>query len=138
MKYLKKYSKNDETALIDSDYALKREINRILRILGIPDNLDGFLYLTEAIFQAIVNPKILDQITKEVYPLVGKTYGKTADCVEHSMRYAIEKGWRNTELDYVYEQYFYSLSLFGKPTTSLFIRNISSDLRYRYIETESE
>ena len=66
-------------------------IREILRDFGIPCDLDGGKYLLPAIMLMAQNPS--QYMTKELYPTVGKMYGKTGAQIERSIRNAIEKGW---------------------------------------------
>lgn len=68
-------------------------IRSILDGFGIPADLDGGKYLLTAIVLMAEDPS--QYITKELYPAVGKAYGKNAGQVERSIRNAIEKGFIN-------------------------------------------
>lgn len=115
--------------LTEADICIMRDIVRTLRKLGITENLDGFEYLKEAVFMAVKDPSLLSQVTKEVYPEIANMYGKTADSVEHSMRYAIDKGWKSSNVDYIYERFCVSVKALTKPTTKFFIKNIAMEIR---------
>ena len=76
------------------------EIAEILKTLGVAPDKNGFHYLRKAIYECYLNPKLLTSVTKEVYPLVGKSFDKTANCVERSIRSAIETGWDRSDYEY--------------------------------------
>lgn len=64
-------------------------IKEILREFGIRD-LSGGKYLLLSVILMAQNPS--QYMTKELYPSVGKAFGKTGGQVERSIRSAIEKG----------------------------------------------
>lgn len=55
--------------------------------------LNGYHYLDTAIQMLAENPR--RYITKEVYPEIARQQGCTAQCVEHSIRTAIEGAWKS-------------------------------------------
>ncbi|MCQ2507400.1 MAG: sporulation initiation factor Spo0A C-terminal domain-containing protein [Dorea sp.] len=118
--------------LTEKDIRIMKEIVHTLRKLGITENLDGFEYLKEAIFMAVKDPSILNQVTKELYPELAMKFGKTPDSVEHSMRYAIDKGWKTSNVDYIYEIFCFTVQTFAKPSIKYFIKNIASEIRLSY------
>ena len=91
-------------------------VSNLLLALGISTNLRGYCYLRDAILAEIRNPG--QQVTKTLYPDVGKPYGATGVQVERSIRSAIEKAWprRNSDL---WRQYFPDESC--KPSNGVFI-----------------
>ena len=91
-------------------------VSNLLLALGIATNLRGYCYLRDAILAEIRNPG--QQVTKTLYPDVGKPYGATGAQVERSIRSAIEKAWarRNRNL---WRQYFMDET--SKPSNAVFI-----------------
>lgn len=94
-------------------------VSNLLLALGIATNLRGYCYLRDAILDEIRNPG--QQVTKTLYPDVGKPYGATGIQVERSIRSAIEKAWsrRNHAL---WQQYFPGEARDAhKPSNAVFI-----------------
>ena len=70
---------------------LRTEVSNLLLELGVPTNLRGYSYLRDAILAEIRQPG--QQLTKALYPDVGKPYGASGSQVERSIRDAIGKAW---------------------------------------------
>ncbi len=98
-------------------------IRGILREFGIPCDLDGGKYLLPAVMLMAQNPS--QYMTKELYPAVGKTYGKTGGQIERSIRNAIEKGWMYGEPS-VWERCFGrdEKGMVKKPNNGVFINKM--------------
>ena len=100
---------------------LEDEICSILIRCGISQNLKGYLYLKEAILLAVENPSITFQLTKILYPMIADIYDTTPECVERSMRHAIDKSW-NESLLYGLE---FTMIFVRKPSNGVFIKNLA-------------
>ncbi len=105
-------------------------VSGILSELGIPIHMSGYRYLREAILIAIYNPDAIDNITKEIYPVVEKHLKVQRSSAERSMRHAIETVWDKS--DSVYFRLYFRRK--KKPSNSLFISTISKDIRFYYRE----
>ena len=81
----------------------RTKVSNLLLALGFATNRRGYSYLRDAILSEIRNPG--QQVTKTLYPNVGKPYGASGIQVERAIRTAIEKAWdrRDPEL---WQQYF--------------------------------
>ena len=75
----------------------------LLNQLGMGNNLSGFQYLVTAMPMFLENPR--QALTKELYPAIGKPYGKHWTQVERSIRNAIETAW-NRRNERVWQRYF--------------------------------
>lgn len=105
------------------------EIAEILKTLGVAPDKNGFHYLRKAIYECYLNPKLLMSVTKEVYPLVGKTFDKTANCIERSIRSAIETGWDRSDYEYTEKLFLNCIDFYrSKPTNGEFISIIVDKL----------
>ena len=105
------------------------EIAEILKTLGVAPDKNGFHYLRKAIYECYLNPKLLTSVTKEVYPLVGKTFDKTPNCVERSIRSAIETGWDRSDYEYTEKLFLNCIDFYrSKPTNGEFISIIVDKL----------
>ena len=98
-------------------------VSNLLLALGISTNLRGYCYLRDAILAEIRQPG--QQVTKTLYPDVGKPYGATGVQVERSIRSAIEKAWgrRNQGL---WQQYFPGET--QKPSNAVFICTLAHQI----------
>lgn len=68
------------------------QIRALLRELRIPEQRQGYVYLLEAIAQAIETPN--PSLSKELYPTVGKRCNVGWTSVERGIRTAISSAWR--------------------------------------------
>ena len=99
---------------------LRTEVSNLLLMLGVPTNLRGYSYLRDAILAEIRQPG--QQMTKALYPDVGKPYGASGVQVERSIRDAVGKAWLRRN-DAQWAQYF-PLDAGGqiaKPSNAVFI-----------------
>lgn len=110
--------------------SIENEIKNLLRDMGIPPHIKGYLYLGEAIRMVVHKVNLLSGITKELYPKIAITYGTTPSRVERAIRHAIEVSWNKRDLETV-EQVFGVKSNMkrNKPTNSELIATLAEKLR---------
>ena len=82
-----------ENANFENEKELDLVIGRLFVGLGISPHIKGFNYLRSAIIMLIKEPRLIDAVTKELYPRIGKKYDTTASKVERAIRHAIEVAW---------------------------------------------
>lgn len=106
----------------------------ILRELGVPANVKGYVYLRKAILMTMDDMSIIGAVTKILYPDIAKNYQTNALCVEHAIRRAIEIAWKRGD-SRVLQKYFGDSVVAGnrKPTNSEFIATIADMLRLKEI-----
>ena len=99
---------------------LRTEVSNLLLTLGVPTNLRGYSYLRDAILAEIRQPG--QQMTKALYPDVGKPYGASGVQVERSIRDAVGKAWLRRN-DAQWAQYFPvdAGGQIAKPSNAVFI-----------------
>ena len=109
-------------------------VSNLLLNLGVATNLRGYAYLRDAILAEIREPG--QQVTKTLYPDVGKPYGANGAQVERSIRTAIEKAWSRRN-EGTWRQYFPvdSEGTISKPSNAVFICTLadSVDNSCRYV-----
>lgn len=105
------------------------KISEILKKLGIAPDKNGFHYLRKAIYECYLNPNLLTSITKEIYPLVSKSFSKKESCIERSIRSAIETGWDRGNYEYSNTLFSNCIDYYKtKPTNGEFIAIIVDKL----------
>ncbi len=77
------------------DFA-NEEATKVLIELGIPANLQGYRFLRECIVQVSLNSDMLRNVTKVLYPTIGKKHNLSGGVVERSMRHATDLGFFKT------------------------------------------
>ena len=109
------------------DYPLYKEINKILKYIGVPAHLMGWSYVREAILLTMKNRKILTAVTSELYTQIACKFNTTPSRVERSIRHAIEVAWDRGDLDVLWELFGNSISRrTGKPTNKEFIATVAN------------
>lgn len=76
---------------------LDQEVTSIIRDVGVPAHIKGYLYLREAILMVVERIDLLGAVTKELYPNVAIKYRTTPSRVERAIRHAIEVAWEKTD-----------------------------------------
>jgi len=122
---MEKFQMSQLTA--DSADAIEEKIRRVLRELGIPEHLNGFWYLVDAVRLVLQQPELMKRITAALYPAVAKRNHTTAAGAERAMRHAIETGWSRCDPDAALFYFGNSIDpQRGKPVNSEFIARVSS------------
>ncbi len=115
-----------------SNSDLEIVISDIMRQIGVPAHIKGYLYLREAIILSINDPELMHSVTKVLYPTVAKNNKTTASRVERAIRHAIEVAWDRGDVDVLSSYFGYTIqNSRGKPTNSEFIAMISDKLRLK-------
>ena len=79
--------------------------------------------------------KVINAVTKVLYPEVAKRFGTTASRVERAIRHAIEVAWDRGDLETLQKYFGYTVSnVKGKPTNSEFIAMIADRLQLQQRE----
>lgn len=103
------------------------DLTTLLIDMGIPASLSGYTYLREAIHLVIDMGASPDgMLSKQVYPVIAKKYGKSMASVEKAIRTAIETAWIRGRTDILDRMFGYTVSAQrGKPTNTEFIAMIA-------------
>lgn len=113
-----------------SGFYIRTKTYAILRELGVPAHLGGFLYLVEAVALAVLEPERLRRITADLYPAVARRYRTTPAAVERAMRHAIETAWSQTDPDTL--RYYFGSTVSpnrGRPNNSELIARVANMVR---------
>ncbi len=78
---------------------LEEKISKIFINVGIPPHIKGYAFLREGVKMAVEEPSIINNITKKLYPLIGKKFNTTASKVERAIRHAIEVAWNRGRIE---------------------------------------
>lgn len=120
----------DSTLIPEAD-ATGEKITGMLTLAGIPANLKGYQYLKEAIRKAMINPDIINNLTKQLYPDIAVRFCTTASKVERSMRHAIGIAWSRGRLLNINKRFEADIiTPYEKPSTGEFIALIADNLLY--------
>jgi two-component system response regulator (stage 0 sporulation protein A) len=108
---------------------LEERISNIFISIGIPPHIKGYNYLREGIKIAVNDPRIINNITKGLYPMIAEQYHTSASKVERAIRHAIEVAWNRGRVDAI-NAIFGARVYIGseKPTNSEFIALVADKL----------
>ena len=128
-------SEKDETKLMSLNnptFDLEIEITEIIREVGIPPHLKGYVFLREAITMVVNEIKLLSSVTKELYPRIGVKFNTTPSRVERAIRHSIEVAFNKGQVDTITKLFGYTInSKKGKPTNAEFIAMVADKLRLK-------
>ncbi len=97
--------------------------------IGIPAHIKGYSFLREAVKMVIENPDIINRITKELYPGIGKRFNTSASKVERAIRHAIEVAWSRGRIDTLNKAFGCRVATKeDKPTNGEFIAMIADKM----------
>ncbi|MBR4291375.1 MAG: sporulation initiation factor Spo0A C-terminal domain-containing protein [Oscillospiraceae bacterium] len=114
----------------DPEADTSARICRVLRELGIPEHLSGYVYLVEAIELVVKEQSYLRHITTALYPDVARKYHSTPSRIERAIRHAIETAWSRCDLETLTAYFGNTVSpVRGKPVNSEFIARVSNAVR---------
>ena len=113
-------------------YDLEAQVTKIIHQVGIPAHIKGYQYLRSAIIMVVRNNRIINEVTKTLYPTVAREYNTTSSRVERAIRHAIEVAWDRGDVDILNAFFGYTVQHNkGKPTNSEFIAMIADNLRLK-------
>ena len=125
-----------EEAEVDSSSPKKRKyvsidekISEIFISIGIPPHIKGYGYLREGIKKTVEDPRVINGVTKELYPYIAEKFETTPSKVERAIRHGIEVAWNRGRIDAI-NAIFGSRVYLGseKPTNSEFIALVADKL----------
>ena len=122
--------KSEKKKRLSSDNDIDVVISDIMRQIGVPAHIKGYLYLRTSIKLCVEDSEMLGSVTKLLYPTVAKMYNTTSSRVERAIRHAIEVAWDRGDVDVLSSYFGYTIqSQRGKPTNSEFIAMIADKLK---------
>jgi len=110
----------------------KEEATKILVELGMSVNLQGFKYIQDGVTKVIKEPKLIKNVTKVLYPEIGKEYEVSGSVVERSMRHATDMAYFKTGFKALHKIFGIEGEILGyKPSNCELIAMISEALRFK-------
>ena len=109
--------------------SIDEKLASLFLTIGIPAHIKGYSYLREAVKMVIENPDVINRITKELYPGIGKRFNTSASKVERAIRHAIEVAWSRGRIDTLNKAFGCRVATKeDKPTNGEFIAMIADKL----------
>ncbi len=98
------------------------QVIMILKQMGTPAHIKGYVYLRDCILYVYDDPSLLGNMKKQLYKVVGDLHETTAFCVERDIRTAIEVTVDRGDINYLYTIFGNTIRKDkGKPTNKEFI-----------------
>ena len=121
------FPSSSPVSITDTDTEhIETAVIRFVQGLGIRPNLAGYHLLIDAIMITLRNPELLRSLTKGLYPVVAKEYGKNPQAVERNMRRAIDSAY-DQDPDRINSVFYYKV---GKPYISEVLSMAVETLRF--------
>ena len=109
--------------------SVEEKISEIFISIGIPPHIKGYGYLREGIKTTVENPKIINSVTKQLYPSIAEKFETTPSKVERAIRHAIEVAWNRGRIDAINAIFGARIYLGSeKPTNSEFIALVADKI----------
>ena len=109
--------------------SIDEKLASLFLTIGIPAHIKGYSFLREAVKMVIENPDVINRITKELYPGIGKRFNTSASKVERAIRHAIEVAWSRGRIDTLNKAFGGRVATKeDKPTNGEFIAMIADKL----------
>lgn len=101
---------------------VEKEASKALTDCGILPNVKGFRYLKFAAKEGFFDFSVIDGITKNLYPLLAKSFDTSTEKAERAIRHAIEVAWKKEKFNSGFEKLGFSKELYTKrPKNSEFV-----------------
>lgn len=118
--------------LINPQNSLEEQVTNMIHQIGVPAHIKGYHYLREGIILCVNDCKMINAVTKLLYPAVAKVFQTTPSRVERAIRHAIEVTWDRGDVDILNSYFGYTIhNGRGKPTNSEFIAMLADKIRLK-------
>ena len=108
---------------------VKKETTRLLHEIGVPANLKGHNYLRDAVLMVMEDRRLINSVTKTIYPSIGRRYETSPCSVERAIRTALETAWARGKTEILNNLFGFTVNINkGKPTNAEFIALIADKL----------
>ncbi len=101
----------------------EKEIQHLLRELGVNSSYTGFRYTVRAISLNISQPELITYISKGLYMEIAHSFHTTSSCVERDIRTVINTIWLRGDRELL--NYIFRTELRRKPRNADFIDALS-------------
>ena len=121
--------KNTVEINVNKEKILDERLANIFISAGIPPHIKGYQFLREAVKQAVIDPSMINNITKMLYPAVAERFNTSPSKVERAIRHAIEVAWSRGKIENINN--IYGIKIFSrgdKPTNGELIALVSDKI----------
>ena len=118
-----------QLAAAEPEPSLESVVTDVIHEIGVPAHIKGYQFLRTAVKMVVDNPDMINRITKELYPSIGKCYNTSASKVERAIRHAIEVAWSRGRIDTLNKAFGCRVATKeDKPTNGEFIAMLADKL----------
>ena len=109
--------------------SMDEKLASLFLTIGIPAHIKGYAFLREAVKMVVECPDMINRITKELYPGIGKRFNTSASQVERAIRHAIAVAWSRGRIDTLNKAFGCRVATReDKPTNGEFIAMIADKM----------
>ena len=109
----------------------------LLQSLGFRRRMRGTRHLMRCIELSARDGRLLQALTKTLYPLAAQACDTTADRLAHAMRRAIETAWSHGDIEQQHRMFGYTIDeQRGRPTAGMLIARIAQQIRTKEAEVD--
>ncbi|MBQ8654698.1 MAG: sporulation transcription factor Spo0A [Clostridia bacterium] len=117
-------------AMTTRSMSMDEKLASLFLTIGIPAHIKGYSFLREAVKMVVEQPELINSITKELYPGIGKRFNTSASKVERAIRHAIEVAWSRGRVETLNKAFGCKVATReDKPTNGEFIAMLSDKFR---------
>ena len=117
------------TPLQDRAVSMDEKLANLFLTIGIPAHIKGYQFLREAVKMVVEKPELINRITKELYPGIGRRFNTSASKVERAIRHAIEVAWNRGHIETLNKAFGCRVATReDKPTNGEFIAMIADKM----------
>lgn len=109
-----KLEKQSDSQVFVKRSMIEKEASKVLTDCGILPNVKGFRYLKFAAKEGFFDFNLIDGITKNLYPLLAKSFDTSTDKAERAIRHAIEVAWKKEKFSSGFEKLGFSKDIYSK------------------------
>lgn len=110
---------------------MTREIQYLIRSLGIGGNYQGYRYVVYAVRLCLEDEDYLLSVSKLLYPEIARTFRTTSCSVERNLRTVVNVCWERGNRDLLEQISLYPL--LSRPTTGEFLDILTEHLKKQAI-----
>ncbi len=113
-------------AFLKDGSSMANIITIVIQRLGLPAGSKGYNYARYALHLILNDKKILQAMTKKLYPAIAEHFSATSSRVERDIRHAVEVAWNKGDIAYIERLFGYTVDANrGKPTNSAFFATVA-------------
>jgi len=112
-----------------STKSIDEQITNIFLITGIPAHIKGYHFLRYGVKLVMEDQRMINSITKQLYPTIAQHFETSSSKVERAIRHAIDVAWTRGKIECINQIFGYTVyTKNDKPTNGEFIALVADKL----------